>query len=138
MSNTKEKLFEEFKAPTRQEWLDKIEVDLKGADFQKRLVWKTPEGFSVQPFYIREDVEKLSTPNALPGEYPFVRGNKKDDNTWYIRQEIKADDAAEANKKALDVLNKGIDSLSFKIPGKAVSKEFVEQLLEAYTATLWR
>lgn len=130
MSNTKEKLFEEFKAPTRQEWLDKIEVDLKGADFQKRLVWKTPEGFSVQPFYIREDVEKLSTPNALPGEYPFVRGNKKDDNTWYIRQEIKADDAAEANKKALDVLNKGIDSLSFKIPGKAVSKEFVEQLLE--------
>ena len=33
----KEKLFTEFAAPTRQEWLDKIEVDLKGADFQKRL-----------------------------------------------------------------------------------------------------
>ena len=34
----KEKLFTEFTAPTTQEWLDKIEVDLKGADFQKRLV----------------------------------------------------------------------------------------------------
>ena len=89
MSNTKEKLFTEFQAPTKQEWLDKIGVDLKGADFQKRLVWKTPEGFSVQPFYQRDDVEKLSTPYAMPGEFPFVRGNKKDDNTWYIRQEIR-------------------------------------------------
>ena len=84
MNNTKEKLFSEFQAPTTQEWLDKIEVDLKGADFQKRLVWRTAEGFNVQPFYRREDVEKLQTPYALPGEYPFLRGNKKDDNTWYI------------------------------------------------------
>lgn len=49
----KEKLFTEFQAPTTQEWLDKIEVDLKGADFQKRLVWRTNEGFDVQPFYRR-------------------------------------------------------------------------------------
>ena len=41
MTQQKEKLFTEFQAPTRQEWLDKIEVDLKGADFQKRLVWRT-------------------------------------------------------------------------------------------------
>ena len=129
MNNTKEKLFSEFQVPTTQEWLDKIEVDLKGADFQKRLVWRTAEGFNVQPFYRREDVEKLQTPYAMPGEYPFLRGNKKDDNTWYIRQEIKADDAKEANAKALDILNKGIDSLSFKIPGKMVNVEFIEQLL---------
>ena len=130
MSNTKEKLFPEFQSPTTQEWLDKIEVDLNGADFQKRLVWRTPEGFNVQPFYRREDVEKLDTPNALPGEFPFVRGNKKDDNTWYIRQEIDATDAKVANAKALDVLNKGIDSLSFDIPRDNVSKEFIAQLLE--------
>ena len=36
----KEKLFSEFQAPTKQEWLDKIEVDLIGADFKKRLVWR--------------------------------------------------------------------------------------------------
>ena len=130
MANNKEKLFTEFSAPTTQEWLDKIEVDLKGADFQKRLVWKTNEGFSVQPFYRREDVEKLQTPNAMPDEFPFVRGNKKDNNLWYVRQEIDASDAKTANAKALDILNKGIDSLSFTIPGDSVSADFIEQLLD--------
>ena len=130
MANNKEKLFTEFTAPTTQEWLDKIQVDLKGADFQKRLVWRTNEGFSVQPFYRREDVEKLQTPNSMPGEFPFVRGNKKEDNVWYIRQEINESDAKAANAKALDILNKGIDSLSFRVPREKVSEEYVEQLLE--------
>ena len=126
----KEKLFTEFTAPTTQEWLDKIEVDLKGADFQKRLVWRTNEGFNVQPFYRREDLANLKTPDALPGEFPFVRGNKKDSNTWYVRQNIEVTDAKAANAKALDILNKGIDSLGFKIPGDMVSKETIEALLE--------
>ncbi len=129
MSNNKEKLFTEFQAPTTQEWLDKIQVDLKGADFNKRLVWRTNEGFNVQPFYRREDVLKLKTPEALPGEFPFVRGNHKDNNAWYVRQDIFAEDAKAANAKALDILNKGVDSLGFHIPGKMVSKEFVETLL---------
>ncbi len=126
----REKLFTEFAAPTTQEWLDKIEVDLKGADFQKRLVWRTNEGFNVQPFYRQEDLKNLKTPDALPGEFPFVRGNKKDSNEWYVRQNIVVEDAKEANEKALDILNKGVDSLGFKIPGKMVSKETVEALLE--------
>lgn len=130
MSNCKEKLFTEFVAPSKQEWLDKIQVDLKGADFDKRLVWRTNEGFSVQPFYRREDVLKLKTPDALPGEFPYVRGNKKKDNEWYVRQDIKADDAKAANEKALDLLNKGIDSLCFKISGDDVNKDFVETLLK--------
>ena len=130
MANNNEKLFQEFVAPTKQEWLDKIEVDLKGADFQKRLVWRTNEGFNVQPFYRREDVEKLQTPLSLPGEYPFVRGNKKHDNEWYVRQNIVAASAKEANHKALDVLNKGVTSLGFRIPGNEVSKDYVTTLLD--------
>ncbi|MCR4602753.1 MAG: methylmalonyl-CoA mutase small subunit [Prevotella sp.] len=130
MSNNKEKLFTEFTAPTTQEWLDKIQVDLKGADFQKRLVWRTNEGFNVQPFYRREDLKDLKAVDSLPGEFPFVRGNKKDNNLWFVRQDIKVDDAKAANAKALDILNKGVDSLGFKIPGKEVSKEFVATLLE--------
>ena len=126
----KEKLFSEFQAPTTQEWLDKIEVDLKGADFQKRLVWRTNEGFNVQPFYRREDLKDLKAVDSLPGEFPFVRGNKKDNNLWLVRQNINVEDAAEANKKALDILNKGVDSLGFKIAGKDVSKEFIATLLE--------
>lgn len=129
MSNNRERLFSEFAAPTTQEWLDKIEVDLKGADFNKKLVWRTNEGFNVQPFYRREDVLKLKTPEALPGEFPFVRGNKKDNNEWYVRQNIVAEDAAEANAKALDILNKGVDSLGFRIPGDKVSAEFIDTLL---------
>ena len=126
----KEKLFTEFQAPTTQEWLDKIEVDLKGADFQKKLVWRTNEGFNVQPFYRREDLANLKTPDALPGEFPFVRGNKKDSNEWYVRQNIKVDDPVEANKKALDILNKGIDSIGFRFGGDMVSPSFIETLLK--------
>jgi len=130
MSNIKEKLFTEFQAPTKEEWLAKIEVDLKGADFQKRLVWRTNEGFNVQPFYRREDLKDLKAVDSLPGEFPFVRGNKKDNNLWFVRQDIDAEDAKAANTKALDVLNKGVDSLGFKIPGKSVSKEFIATLLD--------
>lgn len=129
MPSNKEKLFAEFTAPTTQEWLDKIEVDLKGADFNKRLVWRTNEGFNVQPFYRREDVLKLQTPDALPGEFPFVRGNHKVDNFWRVRQNIDAADAKAANAKALDILNKGVDSLGFHFGGNMVSREFVETLL---------
>ena len=124
------KLFSEFTSPTRQDWLDKIQVDLKGADFQKKLVWKTDEGFSVQPFYMKEDLEKLSTIGSEPGEFPYVRGNKAGDNNWFVRQEICGASAAEANKKALDVLGKGIDSLGFYVPAEQLSAEYVQDLLD--------
>ena len=126
----KEKLFTEFQAPTTQEWLDKIEVDLKGADFQKRLVWRTNEGFNVQPFYRREDLANLKTPDALPGEFPFVRGNKKDTNEWYVRQNIVVNDPKEANAKALDILNKGVDSIGFRLGHAELSAEYIETLLK--------
>ena len=126
----KEKLFSEFTAPTKQEWIDKIIVDLKGADFEKKMVWRTNEGFNVQPFYRREDLEGLKTVDSLPGEFPFVRGNKKDNNLWFVRQNIEVTDAKEANKKALDFLMKGVDSLGFHFPGDMVSKETIEALLE--------
>ena len=34
------KLFSEFAPNTMQEWIDKVTVDLKGADFNKKLVWR--------------------------------------------------------------------------------------------------
>lgn len=130
MSNNREKLFTEFEVPSAQEWLDKIHVDLKGADFDKKLVWRTNEGFTVPPFYRKEDILKLHTPDALPGEFPYVRGNKKSDNSWYVRQNIHVDDAKAANAKALDLLNKGIDSLGFHFRGDSVSSNFIETLLD--------
>ena len=130
MADSKERLFADFTAPTRQEWRDKIEVDLKGADYEKKMVWRTNEGFSMQPFYRKEDVDQLPTVNALPGEFPYVRGNKKDNNQWYVRQNIAVGDPAEANAKALDILNRGVTSLGFRVPGDKVSAEFFEVLLK--------
>ena len=49
--NVNEKLFSEFAPNTTQEWKDKVIADLKGADFDKKLVWRTNEGFNVQPMY---------------------------------------------------------------------------------------
>ena len=68
MADNKEKLFDQFPATTYDEWRAKVEADLKGADFDKKLVWRTNEGFNVQPVYRREDIKDLQTTNSLPGE----------------------------------------------------------------------
>ena len=42
MSNQK-KLFEEFPGVSTEQWEAVIQKDLKGADYNKKLVWKTAE-----------------------------------------------------------------------------------------------
>ena len=98
------------------------------------MVWRTHEGFAMEPFYRREDLEGMAQTDALPGQFPYVRGNKKDNNRWYVRQNIDAADAREANAKALDLLDKGVTSLGFKIPRKELSAEFIATLLEGIKA----
>ena len=134
MANSKEKLFADFAPVSTQEWLDKINVDLKGADFEKKLVWKTNEGFKVKPFYRKEDLENLKTTEALPGEFPYLRGVKKSDNAWFVRQDIKVECPKEANAKVLDLLNKGVDSIGFNINKKDLCPEYIETLLEGVCA----
>lgn len=129
MANQKEKLFTDFPAVSTSEWMEKITVDLKGADFEKRLVWRTNEGFNVNPFYREEDINNLKTIEALPGEFPYVRGTKKD-NEWYTRQDIDVVDFKVANAKALDVLNKGVNSLGFHINSNDVNAENIKTLLK--------
>ena len=114
MAENKEKLFDQFPPVSTEEWRAKVEVDLKGADFNKKLVWRTNEGFNVQPMYRAEDIKDLKTTDSLPGEYPFVRGTKTN-NDWYIRQEIEVCCPKGANEKALDILGKGVTSLGFKL-----------------------
>ena len=134
MADSKEKLFSDFAAPTRQEWMDKIQVDLKGADYQKKMVWRTHEGFNMEPFYRKEDLDGMAQTDALPGQFPYVRGNKKDNNRWYVRQNINAEDAREANAKAHDLLDKGVTSLGFKIPRKELGEGFIATLLDGIQA----
>ena len=129
MAELKEKLFTEFASITTEEWMAKITTDLKGAPFEKKLVWKTSEGFNVNPFYRAEDIEGLKTVSSLPGEYPFVRGTKIDNN-WYVRQNIKVVDFAAANAKAKEILMKGITSLGFQLPKAELNAENIAILLD--------
>ena len=134
MADSKEKLFSDFAPTSTEQWMEKVTADLKGADFEKKLVWKTNEGFKVKPFYRMEDLEGLKTTEALPGEFPYLRGTKKDNNEWLVRQEIKVECPKEANAKALDILNKGIDSLAFRVKAKELNAEYIETLLEGICA----
>lgn len=129
MADSKEKLFSEFPPVTTEEWMEKVTVDLKGADYEKKLVWKTNEGFKVKPFYRAEDLEGIKTTDSLPGEFPYVRGTKTDNN-WHVRQDIEVTDLQEANKKALDILNKGVDSICFTFSGKDFTAKSMEILLK--------
>jgi methylmalonyl-CoA mutase len=113
MTDKEKKLFTEFEPVSTQEWEAKINADLKGKDYERALVWRTYEGINVRPYYREENLEGLDFLSPLPGEFPFVRGNRKTGNDWYIRQDIHVRDLSEANKKALTLLGKGVNSLGF-------------------------
>lgn len=115
MMENKEKLFDQFPPVSTKEWMDKVTTDLKGADFNKKLVWKTNSGIDVKPFYRGEDIENLMYIDTLPGEFPYIRGSKIKDNSWLVRQNIEVTDFSAANHKALTILMKGVDSLGFII-----------------------
>lgn len=112
MAETINKLFTEFPSISTQQWEEKIVADLKGKDYEKALVWRTNEGIAVKPYYRAENLEGLEFLNNAPGQFPFVRGNKSS-NEWLIRQDIVVTDLEAANKKALEVLGKGVNSLGF-------------------------
>ncbi|NQV03744.1 MAG: methylmalonyl-CoA mutase small subunit [Bacteroidia bacterium] len=108
-----ENLFQEFSTITTGEWEEKIKRDLKGADYDKRLIWNTPEGFLVKPYYCSEDLEGLEYLKTVPGEFPYIRGFRQDGNDWIIRQDIPSDQVDEANKTALDAINRGAQAIGF-------------------------
>ena len=127
----KKKLFEQFPPVSATEWMEKITADLKGADFTRKLVWKTRDGLSVMPFYRQEDLDTLPHSNLLPGDFPFVRGVAVKGNNWFIRQDITVTDYKAANAKALDILMGGITSLGFVIAdSQTATPETVAQLLK--------
>jgi methylmalonyl-CoA mutase len=117
-SEKKEKLFDIFPPVTREMWEAQIMNDLKGADYEKKLVWNTGQGFNMKPYYIDEDLRDIPGMELLPEQFPFTRGMKTRNNDWYVRQNIRVGNIARANKKALDILMKGISSLGFILDDK--------------------
>lgn len=113
--NKDSRLFQEFPPVSREQWEAVIKEDLKGADYDKKLVWKTNEGVAVQPYYRAEDVTQLGYLDALPGEFPYARGQKINKNQWYIRQDIEVKNFASANTKAIEIIKKGATSIGFML-----------------------
>ena len=107
-----EKLFTEFPPISTEQWEATINKDLKGADYEKKLVWRTDEGFNVRPYYRAENLKDIDYLNTLPAEFPYTRGAKADNNKWEIVQEIEEADPAKANAIALDALKRGATTIA--------------------------
>ena len=105
------KLFSEFPPVSTEKWEEVINKDLKGADYEKKLVWRTIEGFKVKPYYRAENLEGLEYLDTNPGEKPYTRGKHVADNVWEVRQDIHVQDLHEANRIALDAVSRGATSL---------------------------
>ena len=115
----KNNLFNEFAKVPAKAWKQKIQFDLKGADYNDTLVWESPEGIKVKPFYHTEDLENVNL-DSFTG-----------DTKWNIGQEIFANDAIKANKKALKSLSQGVESLSFTIPTEDIDAKVLLQGIDS-------
>ena len=115
------KLFAEFPPVSTEKWEEVINKDLKGADYEKKLVWKTIEGFKVKPYYRAEDLQNIEYLDSNPDQFPFTRGKQIDGNVWDIRQDIREKDPVKANTFALDAVKRGATALGFC--AKAIENE---------------
>jgi methylmalonyl-CoA mutase len=115
------RLAEEFPPVTSEAWDAVVRQDLKGADYEKRLVWRTDEGIGVKPFYRQDDLGPLEAQvAALPGEDPWVRGSGKpwhgaEPGAWpadAIRADRLHDGGATAVQEVGYAVAEGVDRLA--------------------------
>ncbi len=133
-TTNREKLFTEFPPVTTEQWEEVITADLKGADYERKLVWRTPEGFNVRPYYRAENLEGIEHLATEAGQFPYVRGTRNC-NCWGVHQTLKVECPAKANAEALKILNAGVDSLEFRLSGEEFTAEFIDTLLSGIELT---
>ena len=102
-------LFSDFQEVSAKQWKQKIQYDLKGADYNQTLVWKSNDGVSVKPFYHPDEAVDPTPVNPPSG--------------WSICEKIYAVSSGAANKKALQALENGAESLWFIIPSEEIDPE---------------
>jgi methylmalonyl-CoA mutase len=115
-------LFDEFEKVTPAAWKQKIQVDLKGADYNDTLLWKTNEGIVVKPFYTKED-----------RTHHTIETPKKGFN---ICQTIFIDDEKIANSLATDALKRGANSIQF-VANSPFNYKILLKNLEVKRTTLY-
>ena len=106
-----DKLLAEFPPIDAQQWEEAIAKDLKGADYGRKLVWRSDEGMAVKPYYRAEDIAGLDYLTG-PGEFPYVRGTRQSGN-WRIREEIDEIDLEKANQEAQSAVAAGAEAIAF-------------------------
>lgn len=106
-------MFENFQDISSKSWKQRIQFDLKGADYNDTLIWNAPEGIQVKPFYHKDDLENTKIALRTPEK-------------WLAGQVIFVANAVKANLKAHDAIARGAESLSFTIPSEKInSKELL-------------
>lgn len=93
----------DFPSISKQEWLDKIETDLKGKPLDS-LDWQLSSDLNFAPITSKEDID--ADLQAL---------NTKGDNNWFILEEIIVTNPDTANSEAIQALEGGATGLSFII-----------------------
>ncbi|MCD8072172.1 MAG: methylmalonyl-CoA mutase family protein, partial [Alistipes sp.] len=112
-----------------EKWEEVITADLKGADYQKKLVWKTAEGFDVPPYYRAEALDGIGHLEAGIGQFPYVRSTGGC-NRWRILQTIRIEDPVTANAQALKAIAGGAEAISFVTKCSEVCEIGFNKLLE--------
>ncbi|MCX7953874.1 MAG: methylmalonyl-CoA mutase family protein [Bacteroidales bacterium] len=87
---------DDFKPTETAEWEQQIIKELKDADYEK-VIWKTIEGFKVQPFYRLENVINLK--HYSSDNLTLLRTSKIHNNKWEINEFILLHDLNENNKE---------------------------------------
>lgn len=110
------RLLEEFPPHSYDQWKDAAIALLKGASFEKRLISRTYEGFSLQPIYNASDVADLPhLRSSVPGLGNQVRASRLGgyrSRPWLISQELSAPTPEALNKLILSALNGGQNELN--------------------------
>ena len=116
--NTKNTLFSDFESISSKQWKQQIQYELKGADYNETLVWESPEGIKVKPFYHSDEFENTSQLSINTPKEAFT-----------ILQNIFVHDVKKSNERAIDTLNRGAESIRFTIENESVSIENLMQNL---------
>ena len=98
--NSNHKLFQDFTPVTKQQWIDKVTLDLKGEDFNK-LVWKNLNGLTFQPFYTIDD------------KVDFLAGTGENSQALINFRTIPVTNVEKANNEALLAIKEGMTGLVF-------------------------
>ena len=105
-------LLSEFPPVSTETWERAIHDDLNGANYGEKLIWRSPEGIDIKPYYRAEDVAGLNFLETAPGEFPYVRGTGASGG-WRIRDHIHAVDPEEANSAARCAVAAGAEEIAF-------------------------